>query len=80
MAPMTAPQDKPAAENVGDSEAVPISEPMEVEQGRGPEPESPVEPTTPTQPSHAGRPGYREKQVKVLILYCDMFHLFLCNP
>lgn len=77
---MVAPQDHPPVENVGDSEAMPISDPMEVEQGRGHEPGSPAEPHPPTQPLHAGRPGYREKQVKVLILYCDMFYLFVCNP
>ena len=79
LAPMITPQDH-SVENVGDGEAVPMSDPVEVEQGRGPEPESPVEPHPPTQPLHAGRPGYREKQVKVLILYCDMFYLSLCKP
>lgn len=42
---------------------------MDVEQPREPEPGSPTDSHPPTQPlHHNGRPGYREKQVKVLIL------------
>ena len=43
LALMITPQDH-SVDNVGDGEAVPMSDPVEVEQGRGPEPESPVEP------------------------------------